>query len=66
LKTLYFDCGCKDEFFLHLGARKLSDVLTRLRVPHTYEEHALGHFDMAERYDRSLKLLSSRLARDGR
>lgn len=61
LKTLYFDCGTRDQFYLHLGARKLSDALKRLGVKHIYEEHGLGHFDMAERYDRSFKLLSERL-----
>ena len=66
LATLYFDCGTKDEFFLHLGARKLSDVLKRLRVPHIYEEHGLGHFDMAERFERSLELMSSRFGSGGR
>ncbi|MBI5631378.1 MAG: esterase [Elusimicrobia bacterium] len=57
LKTLYFDCGRRDEFCLHLGARKLSRVLKGLGVRHTYEEHDLGHFDMAERHDRSFQLL---------
>ena len=61
LKTLFFDCGTRDEFFLHLGARKLSDTLKRLGIKHIYEEHGLGHFDMAERYDRSFRLLSARL-----
>lgn len=61
LRTLWFDCGTRDEFFLHLGARKLSDVLKKLGVKHTHEEHGRGHFDMAERYDVSLPLLSRRL-----
>lgn len=61
LKTLYFDCGRRDEFNLHLGARKLADELKRLGVRHVYEEHGLGHMDMAERYDRSLVLLSRSL-----
>lgn len=61
LKTLYFDCGTRDEFFLHLGARLFSDELRRLGVSHTYEEHGMGHFDMEERYDVSLALLSKRL-----
>ncbi len=61
LKTLYFDCGIRDEFFLFLGARKLSRVLKGLGVAHRYEEHGLGHFDMAERYDVSLELLSKRM-----
>lgn len=61
LETLYFDCGSRDEFYLHLGARKLAEVLNGLRVRHAYEEHSFGHFDMADRYDHSLKLLTSRL-----
>lgn len=60
LSTLYFDCGTRDEFFLHLGARKFSDVLKGLGVRHIHEEHAFGHFDMSSRYDRSLRLLGSR------
>ncbi len=61
LKTIFFDAGTRDEFFLHLGARKLCRVLKGLGVNHTYEEHGLGHFDMAERWDVSLALLSRRL-----
>lgn len=60
LKTLWFDAGTKDEFFLHLGARRLSDALRRLKVKHVYEEHGGGHFDMAERLDVSLALLTRR------
>lgn len=63
LKTLFFDCGRRDEFFLHLGARVLSRELTRLRVRHRYEEHGFGHMDMAERYDVSLALLSKAASR---
>lgn len=61
LKTLWFDAGKRDEFYLHLGARKLSDALKRLGVKHVYEEHDRGHFDMAERCDVSLSYLSRRL-----
>ncbi len=61
LKTLFFDAGRRDEFHLNLGARKLSQVLKGLDVKHTYEEHGLGHFDSAERWDVSLALLSKRL-----
>ncbi|MFH2201495.1 MAG: alpha/beta hydrolase-fold protein [Elusimicrobiota bacterium] len=65
LTTLYFDCGVKDEFFLHLGARKFSQVLKKLGVRHVYEEHARGHFDMNERYDRSLVRLGRELRKTG-
>ena len=65
LKTLWFDAGVRDEYFLHLGARRLSDALKRLKVKHTYEEHAFGHTDMHPRFDVSLALLSKRCARVG-
>ncbi|MBI5244683.1 MAG: esterase [Elusimicrobia bacterium] len=62
LKTLYFDCGLKDEFFLHLGARALSRRLKALGVRHVFEEHAGGHFDTAARLDRSFALLGRVMA----
>lgn len=60
LDTLWFDAGARDEFFLHLGARRLSAALKKLKIRHTYEEHGFGHFDMASRYDVSLPLLAKR------
>lgn len=61
LKTLYFDCGTKDEFNLHLGARRLARVLKQLGIKHTHEEGVWGHMDRSPRLDVSLKLLTSRL-----
>jgi enterochelin esterase family protein len=61
LRTIFFDAGKRDEFNLHLGARKLSRVLKGLGVRHIHEEHGLGHFDLAGRWDVSLALLSGRL-----
>lgn len=61
LSTLFVDCGRKDEFFLQFGARRLAAVLRSAGVPHVHEEHDGGHFDMNDRYDRSLSLLSKRL-----
>lgn len=65
LKTLWFDAGTRDEFFLHLGARRLSAALKAARIPHVYEEHGFGHMDMSDRYDASLPLLAGRCARSG-
>jgi len=65
LKTLYFDCGSKDEFFLHLGARKFSDTLKKIGVRHVYEEHGFGHFNMSERYDLSLARLGRQIKKSG-
>ncbi|MBI5597889.1 MAG: esterase [Elusimicrobia bacterium] len=51
LKTLYFDCGVKDEFHLHMGARALARELKRLKVPFVHEEHEGGHMNIPHRYD---------------
>ena len=63
LKTLWFDAGVRDEFYLHLGARRLSDALKKLKIKHTYQEHEFGHMDLQPRYDVSLSLLTKRCAR---
>ncbi len=55
LKTLYFDCGDRDEYFLHLGARALRRRLRELGARHVYEEYPGGHFDTIDRYDVSLR-----------
>ena len=61
LKLLYIDCGSKDEFKLHHGARILVDKLQRLGVPHTYEEFEDTHMSIQYRYDVSLPLLVNAL-----
>lgn len=61
LSTLFIDAGRRDEFFLHLGARRLSRRLKALGVRHVHEEHERGHFDLAVRFERSLALLTSRM-----
>ncbi|MDE2489649.1 MAG: esterase, partial [Elusimicrobia bacterium] len=63
LQTIWFDAGKKDEFFLQLGARRLSDALKRLRIRHSFEEHDGGHFGLGARLDVSLSLLTKRCAR---
>ncbi|MBI3289748.1 MAG: alpha/beta hydrolase [Elusimicrobia bacterium] len=65
LKTLWFDAGTRDEFYLQLGARRLSAALKKLKVRHIYEEHPFGHFDASPRLDKSLPLLVSRCRRIG-
>jgi enterochelin esterase family protein len=65
LKTLWFDAGVRDEFYLHLGARRLSDALKRLKISHVHEEHAFGHMDLNSRLDVSLPMLAKRCARAG-
>lgn len=63
LKTLYFDCGVKDEFYLHLGARALARELRRLKVSFTHEEHEGGHFGIGDRYDAGFARLKAGFAK---
>jgi enterochelin esterase family protein len=61
LRLLYVDCGTRDEFNLHLGARQLVEKLRRLRIRHVHEEFDDGHMSVSYRYDRSLPRLWSAL-----
>lgn len=54
LKLLYFDCGDRDEHFLHYGARQLTQRLSDLGVPHVHAEFPGGHRETDHRYDVSL------------
>jgi enterochelin esterase-like enzyme len=57
LQLLFIDCGYRDEYNLHLGARQLAARLVELGVPHVHEEFDDGHMGLNYRYDRSLPLL---------
>ena len=63
LKTLFIDCGTRDEFGLRWGARMLAHSLNGAGVPVTHEEYEDGHMGTSYRFDRSLRLLLPRLAR---
>jgi enterochelin esterase-like enzyme len=54
LKLIYIDCGTKDEFNLHWGARILHSKLERMNIKHFYEEFDDGHMNISYRYDVSL------------
>ncbi|MBI4867905.1 MAG: esterase [Candidatus Wallbacteria bacterium] len=58
LRLAWFDCGVKDEFNLHLGARILARRLEQHRIPFVHEEFDGGHFDIGFRHDVSLPVLS--------
>lgn len=62
LDLLFLDAGNRDEYLLHLGARRLVSELTRQGVPHVYEEFDGGHRGTAWRYDHSLPRLLAALA----
>jgi len=59
LKLLYFDCGGSDEYFLHLGARRMHRMLDTHGIPHHYEEFDGGHRHTRFRMDTHLKTISS-------
>lgn len=58
LRLLYLDAGTRDEFALDIGSRILSQRLSELGIEHIHEEFADGHFSIAYRYERSLRLIS--------
>src|SRR6266849_3344484 len=43
LKLLYFDCGSRDQYQLHFGARLLARTLTQAGIHHEYEEFDDDH-----------------------
>ena len=58
LKLLYFDCGSRDQYQLHFGARLLARTLRRAGVPYEYEEFDDDHTNIAYRYNVSLPKLA--------
>jgi len=57
LKLIYIDCGSKDEFALHWGARALVDELKKGGIEPIYEEFDDGHMNIPYRYDVSIPKL---------
>jgi enterochelin esterase family protein len=61
LRLLHLDCGSRDEYHLHLGARLLSARLAELGVAHDFEEFDDGHRGLSYRYAVSLPKLARAL-----
>lgn len=61
LRLLYLDCGTKDEFHLHHGARRFARELAKRGIAHHYEEFDDGHMNVPYRYDTSLPMLARAL-----
>lgn len=57
LRLLYVECGTKDEWHLHHGARILARRLADLGVAHEHHEFEDGHRSLNYRYDLSLPRL---------
>jgi len=62
MKLVFFDCGVKDEWHLHLGARLMSRKLRALGIPHEHQEFDDGHMNVQYRYDVSLPKLAKVLS----
>jgi enterochelin esterase family protein len=62
LRLLYLDCGTRDEFHLHHGARAFTAELKRQGIAHRYEEFDDGHMNVPYRYDESLPALARALS----
>jgi enterochelin esterase family protein len=62
LKLVFVDCGTRDQFALHHGARIFAAKARRLGVKLRHEEFDDDHSSISYRYDRSFALLSKALA----
>ena len=57
LAGIYIDCGWRDQYHIHYGARILSIRLAAAGIRHTYEEFDDNHSDIDYRMDVSLPFL---------
>jgi hypothetical protein len=57
MRGIYIDCGWRDQYHIHYGARTLSRRLAAARIKHTYEEFDDDHADVDYRMDVSLPFL---------
>ena len=61
MHLLYLDCGTRDEWSLHLGARLMSRRLLALGIAHEHEEFDDGHMNVSYRYDVSFPKIAAAL-----
>ena len=64
LKTVFIDCGSRDEYNLRWGARMIAEELKPAGVELVHEEFEDGHTGVNYRFERSLAVLGPRLALD--
>ena len=62
LKTVFIDCGTRDEYNLRWGARMVAEDLKASGVELFHEEFEDGHSGVSYRFERSLGLIAPRLA----
>ncbi len=61
LRMLYLDCGTRDEWNLHLGARMFARRLAELGIAHEHQEFDDGHMNVSYRYDVTLPRMAAAL-----
>ena len=61
LKGVYIDCGFRDQYYLHYGARILHRKLDARRIAHFYEEFDDNHSSVDYRMNVSLPWLYRRI-----
>lgn len=62
LKKIFLECGSRDEYFLHIGARIFTQRLKNFNITHEYEEFDDGHMGTSYRYDISLSKVSQAIS----
>ncbi|MCH9685123.1 MAG: enterochelin esterase [Deltaproteobacteria bacterium] len=62
LRGLFFDCGRRDQYFLHYGARRLAAALDRHGITHVHQEFDGTHSGIDHRLDVSLPYLYEAIA----
>lgn len=62
LRLVYVECGNRDEFSLHWGARALVAAMRKKGIRVRHEEFDDGHMNVSYRYDVSLPLLAKALS----
>ncbi len=63
LRGIFIECGSRDEYQLHVGARIFTKKLKQYGINYWYEEFEDGHMGTNYRYDVSLVKLSEVLAK---
>ncbi len=58
LRGIYIDCGTRDEFSLHWGARTLAEKIRAHGIAVRHEEFDDGHMNITYRYSESLPFLA--------
>lgn len=62
MHLVYMDCGDRDQYNIHHGARLLSDLMTRHDIEHEYHEFSGTHSGIDHRLDVSLPRLHDALS----